>query len=154
MSDGEISFDYTGHDKLDMAVFPTIRRDGDHGEIGDVLTVVGGEDTLGHVEVIAKETTTLEEINPKFFQFDTGGFTWQEGYVKLSHCYDDPIGPDEELVIYWLKWTVDDGDDGDGPVVEITEGNMASEHTLYLTTGESHKHRDSSASFCEVEVLE
>jgi len=108
MTDGTLPFSETEYDKLNHAVFPTLRRRDKYGDVGDVNTVVHGprgeRDELGAAEVVAKETVTLEELNAQFFQFDTQSESWDAAYESINKFYQKDIQRDEELTLYWNRW--------------------------------------------------
>lgn len=70
MSDNTLPFSSTEYDKLDMAVFPTIRRRDKYGEVGDVVTVRAGENGDRLCSRHARET-------------------WGENYKKFKEVQDD-----------------------------------------------------------------
>lgn len=108
MTDGTLPFSDTDYDKLHRAVFPTIRRRDKYGVVGDVNTIVHGEqgdrEELGDAEIIAKETVTLAEIEGPFLRFDTQSDTDDEAYTSINKFYRKPIQRDEELTLYWNRW--------------------------------------------------
>lgn len=108
MTDGTLPFSETEYDKLDRAVFPTIRRRDKYGEVGDVNTIThglqGDRDVIGKAEVIAKETVTLEELRGPFLRFDTQSDTDAQAVESINEFYRDPIGKVEPLTLYWNKW--------------------------------------------------
>jgi len=108
MSDGTLPFSTTDYDKLDRAVFPTIRRRDKYGDVGDVNTVVAGprgdREPLGEAEIIAKETVAVRDIKGPFFWFDTQSSSNGEAYKSINKFYRNDIEPDEELTLYWNKW--------------------------------------------------
>lgn len=109
MSKGTLPFSSTDYDKLKHDVFPTIRRRDQYGDIGDVNTVVAGprgkRQTLGQAEIIAKETATLKELNNQFLMFDTNTTDYSSAIELINSFYRDEIGENEELTIYWNRWT-------------------------------------------------
>lgn len=108
MTDGTLPFSDTEYDKLDHAVFPTIRRRDKYGDVGDVNTIEHGEygdrEVIGRAEIIAKETITLADLNDQFFCFDTQSANPENAYKSISKFYRNPIEPTEELTLYWNKW--------------------------------------------------
>jgi hypothetical protein len=108
MSNGTLPFSDTDYDKLNHAVFPTIRRRDKYGDVGDVNTIMHGEkgkrDKLGEAEIIAKETITLNELNNQFFKFDTQETSYKSALDSINKFYRNNIGMDEELTLYWNRW--------------------------------------------------
>ena len=108
MSGGTLPFSDTDYDKLNHAVFPTLRRRDKYGSVGDVNTIThgskGNRDELGQAEIIAKETVTLEELNWQFFKFDTQSETLEGAFESINSFYQNPIERDEELTLYWNRW--------------------------------------------------
>lgn len=108
MSEGTLPFSSTEYDKLDHAVFPTIRRRDKYGDVGTVNEIhagpKGNRRLLGTAEVIAKETVTLQEVNSQFFQFDTQSRTLEAAVDSINKFYTNPIADDEPLTLYWNKW--------------------------------------------------
>lgn len=108
MTDGTLPFSATDYDKLDRAVFPTIRRRDKYGDVGDVNTIIHGSqgrrERLGEAEIVAKETVTLAGLNRQFLKFDTQSETLREAYDTINKFYTNPIMRDEALTLYWNKW--------------------------------------------------
>lgn len=108
MTNGTLPFSATEYDKLNHAVFPTLRRRDKYGDVGDVNTVVhgprGDRDELGKAEIIAKETVTIAELNHQFFQFDTQSESFDAAYESINKFYQNPIGRTEDLTLYWNRW--------------------------------------------------
>lgn len=98
------------YSKLQFRVFPTIRRDDTHGDVGDINEITHGPDgnreALGMAEVIAKETICLtdDRFTDNFFKFDTEAESWDHAYESLCGFYDTAIEPSEELTLYWNLW--------------------------------------------------
>lgn len=101
-----IPFDNPGAEKLEMRVFSTIRREDKFGGRSDILGVTDGNtgEILGAAGVVEKETTTLAGIQPEFLMYDTGTKEWEEAVMALNSHYDEDIGMNEKLTIYWLRW--------------------------------------------------
>jgi hypothetical protein len=103
-----LPFSHTDYDKLDRAVFPTVRRRDKYGDVGDVNTVRVGEygdrEAVGTAEIIAKETVPLEELMGPFLRFDTQSDTDAEALDTINEFYRNPIEMDEELTLYWNQW--------------------------------------------------
>jgi len=108
MSDGVLPFSDTEYDKLDRAVFPTLRRRDKYGEVGDVNTIEHGpqqnREVIGRAEIIAKETVTLGELNNQFVKFDTQTETVEGAFKAINQFYKNRITSDEELTLYWNRW--------------------------------------------------
>ena len=94
------------YEKFDYQVFPTIRREEKYGPEGHVLEVYHGPDKewLGRVEVVATETKTIRDMTTSFLMHDTNEHSWASCIESLNSFWDEPIGLEEQLVIYWLKW--------------------------------------------------
>lgn len=108
MSKNVLPFSDTDYDKLDRAVFPTVRRRDKYGDVGDVNTVThgpkGSRDELGQAEIIAKETITLDKLTGPFLLFDTQSLNGQEAVDSINQFYRNDIDPQEELTLYWNRW--------------------------------------------------
>jgi hypothetical protein len=104
----KLPFSSKEYDKLDRAVFPTIRRRDKYGDVGDVNTVIAGEkgdrEVLGDAEIIAKEKVTLKELMGPFIWFDTQSYSDAAARTSINRFYQTPIEMEEELTLYWNKW--------------------------------------------------
>jgi len=108
MTDGTLPFSSTEYDKLEHAVFPTIRRRDKYGDVGDVNEIRAGERgsrvLLGTAEIVAKEMITLGELNRELFKYDTQSDAAGEAWESINKFYRNPIGEDEPLTLYWNRW--------------------------------------------------
>jgi hypothetical protein len=99
------------YDKLDRAVFPTVRRRDKYGDVGDEVVVVqgskGDREEIGLAKIITKEIVTLHDIEGPFLRFDTQSDSDKEASESLNQFYRNPIEPDESLTLYWLRWVAD-----------------------------------------------
>jgi len=108
MSNGTLPFSSTEYDKLDHAVFPTIRRRDKYGDVGDVNEVRAGEKgrrvLLGTAEIIAKETVTVGSINTGLLLFDTDTNSEIDALELINSFYTNEVTRDEPLTLYWNRW--------------------------------------------------
>jgi len=108
MTNGTLPFSSTEYDKLDHAVFPTIRRRDKYGDVGDVNEVRAGERgrrvLLGTAEIIAKEIVKVESLNKQLFKYDTNTNSKTSGLQLINSFYTNDISEDEPLTLYWNRW--------------------------------------------------
>jgi hypothetical protein len=104
----KLPFSNVQYDKLNRAVFPTLRRRDKYGDVGTINTITHGKRgervELGEAEIIAKEKVTLQELNDQFVQFDTQSVDYKEAMDTINHFYKNPIAQNEELTLYWNRW--------------------------------------------------
>ncbi|MFW5905784.1 MAG: hypothetical protein ACOCUO_02965 [archaeon] len=104
MTNGTLPFTTTDYDKFKHPVFPTIRRRDKYGDVGDVNEVRVDGHFIGTVEIVAKETVTIDELNEQLFQYDTDTATTDTAREYINGFYQRPIGDSEPLTMYWNRW--------------------------------------------------
>lgn len=106
MPRGEVSFLRPHHPKFDMSVFPTVRRDGDHGDVGDVVDIrTGVNEYSGRAEIVAKSEWEFGELPDEFLCYDTKNRYPDRARERIESLYDDRILDTEKMTVYWLRWT-------------------------------------------------
>lgn len=108
MASETLPFSDTDYDKLDRAIFPTVRRRDKYGDVGDVRPVEygprGDREVIGRAEVLAKETVALTDLMGPFLRFDTQSDTDAAAVDSINEFYRNPIDSDEDLTLYWNGW--------------------------------------------------
>lgn len=92
--------------KITHHVFPTIRRTTEYGDAGDDVTITAGEDSTyaGSAEIVGVEERLLKDLDEQFLTYDTNTDDWESAIRSLQSHWDDPIGEEEVLCIYWIQW--------------------------------------------------
>lgn len=100
--------------KLQLYVFPTIRRRDKYGNIGGIKDIKIGQPNnrthIGYSQIIEKHTVTLEEIDPRLLMYDTDSDSFDEAVKSINRFYRDPIEMDETLYMWWNRWIERDND--------------------------------------------
>ena len=113
-----LPFSHKGYTKLEMAVFPTVRRRDKYGDVGDTVSVEVGErgerEKWGEAEIVAKNEWLLGEIPDKFLLYDTESGIIGEARDSIQSFYRTPLEHDEPMTVYWLRWTDRDLSPGGG----------------------------------------
>lgn len=116
MTNGTLPFSHDDYDKLQHAVFPTLRRRDKYGEVGDVNEIMvgpkGDRESWGKAEIIAKETVEFRELPTSFLCWDTNvaieeTMPWverEEAFETINEFYRNDIEPDERITLYWNRW--------------------------------------------------
>lgn len=125
-----LPFSHRHYHKLRLAVFPTLRRRDKFGSVGDKVAINVGEqhkrDRAGEARIVAKETIAVRDLSTAFLCFDTetsviGSARRAEARESLNSFYQTPIEDDEQITLYWLRWThrVDGVLDRDDDTAEV-----------------------------------